>query len=159
MHFFLFGSQYGGGEWGRDTSWVWGGEGRGVRGSKTYLCPSWRCCRRSQSLLLYHWYGQHGSWLHDTAPCNPHSLPALPLGACSGHKNIRRLKSVFFLTTITKVIFILRQVNATCALYWPAIGGTIIDSRCPPPLLLQCIVCNSKLVYVVWTLMSMQKSL
>lgn len=75
-----------GSEWGEDRIWVWRGEAKGCRAAG-HVCAH---------LVLYktHCYqqGQHGWWLN-TMP--PHPLPARPLGACSGHTNIRRFKSYF----------------------------------------------------------------
>lgn len=104
------------------------------------------------------------AWLvtlwHNAMP--PHPLPALPLGACSGHKNIRRLKSFvcfFFFNYDYKSNF--HFVSSKCYMCIILTCDWREDNRfrMSSSLLLQCIVCNSKLVYVVWTLKSMQKSL
>lgn len=129
----------------------WMREGRelGVEGGQRrvqdMLAPSWRCWATSQSLLLYHLHRQHGSWLSDTLPC--HCQPFLCLWThAQVIQNIRRLKS-YLLNYDYKVFFTVCQVNATCAFYWPA-WREDDRLRTSSSLLLQCIVCNSKLYYM-----------
>lgn len=114
----------------RMGQWVRGGHKLGVkRSGVAERCDALvliRVCYTSrQALLWHHLRGQNSS-----PACHASFSHPWPLGACSGHKNIR-LKLLFKLW-LQKCIFFC-QVNATSAFYWPAIGRRRTDPSCSAP--------------------------
>lgn len=86
-----------GSEWGEDTSWVWRGEGRGCRAAR-HVCAHLELLYKEPvpAAIPPAWTAWPVTPGHDARPrrCrhpHPHPLPATPLGACSGHKNIIKI--------------------------------------------------------------------
>lgn len=157
MHFSLFGSQRGvvGGS---TRSGCEEGRVEGA-GQQDMFVPIWRCYTRSQSLLLHHLNGQHGSWLHDTTTCHPALCQPFLRVHAQVIKISEEIKILSFLNYDYKSNFLFVSNKCYMCILLTCDWREDNRLRTSSSLLLKCIVCNSKLVYVVWTLKSMQKSL
>lgn len=139
-----------GSEWGEDRIWVWRGRLKGA-GQQDMFVPIWCYIRHTST--------SKDSMAGDSTPCRPTlSLPVLWVHALvikiSGGSNL-----IFLKLWLQNFCFCFESMKCYMCILLTCDWWEDNRFRMSSSLLLKCIVCNSKLVYVVWTLKSMQKSL
>lgn len=127
VHFSLFGPRRGAVREGRTQAGCEEGRVEGA-GEQDMFVPIWSLC--CYTTFMDSMYSELMTQYR--APRHPTLCQPLSSGCMLRSYKYQEIRIIFFLTMLTKVIFILCQVNATCASHWPAIGGEIMDSGCPP---------------------------